>query len=250
MTDSRYNNINEGIKNIIKYALLECAELEYLDKDIFNAVIECFAAQWWYYEDYNKVYLYYEIDMNMRHTFDPEMVYSTINKNLLNSFPTVLDCHCEILGAPSNWFLLNKEYENHDTFFSDDITAFTISWWVDWQGNKKFINDKHVVKLQLTNFNTEEERRATFANSEYLTLLQGIRARYQNIRITDPDNYNINDYWREYADLYHDRFRLRLLSTDEWANVRDNGGSHLIAFDIFYEDNDDENINNTEVDPE
>jgi hypothetical protein len=244
MINGRYSDINEGIRNIIKHALLECADLEYIDKDMYNEVMECFAAIWWYYEDYNKVYLYYEIDMTMRHTFDPEMIYSTINKNLLSSFPPGLDCHCEILGAPSNWFLLNKEYENHDAFFSDDITAFTITWWTDWNGNRRFLNDKHITMLQLTNFNSEEERRNTFANPEYLSLLQEIRTRYQNIRETDPDNYDIADYWREYADLYHDRFDVRLMSTDEWAVARSNGGSHLVAFDVYYEE--DETISTME----
>lgn len=236
MENSRYSDLNEGIKNIIKNALLECAELKYLDKEIFNEANECFGGQWWYLEEYNKVYLYYELDDRMRYTLDPEMVFSTINKNILQTFPQALNCHCEILGAPSNWFLLERDYLSPNVFHSDDITAFTISWWKDWNGNCRFINDKHVIKMQLTSFNTEEERRTTFANQEYLNLLQEIRERYKNIRDTDPENFNMSYYWRDYAELYEDRFGKRLRSVDESSASIPYGGSHPIIFDVFYED--------------
>lgn len=244
MVNSRFSDINEGIKNIIKNALLECVELEYIDLDTYNEAVECFAAQWWYFEEYNKVYLYYELDDNMRYTYDSEKVFGTINKNIMNTFPKALSSHCEILGAPSNWFLLEKKDKlGSDVFYSEDITAFTITWWTDWNGNRTFINDKHIVKLQLTSFNSENERRSTFANHEYLELLTEIRNRYIDIRKNDPDNYDIADYWREYADLYYDRFGITLRSVDEYGAVITNGGAHPIIFEVVYEEDEDDAVN-------
>ena len=87
MTEERKQEISKYIAYCIMGELKNVfINGNYKLKDIFHGALPCMRIQWWYDKNFNKIYLFYEIDSYARHNYNPIELYLRINSRLINNF--------------------------------------------------------------------------------------------------------------------------------------------------------------------
>ena len=158
LNDSKINEINAYILNAVGDELRNYyPKANYFLKEFENRTNPSFCVQWWYNEDFNRIFLWYELDYWTRYNLDPSEVYTRINTRLKNNFYRDLCLHLELLDP------MIRVYDGERVTHVVDSSCKYIrlgcfSYW-ECDGVLRFLESQLVTSYNL--LNTGEYRKET-----------------------------------------------------------------------------------------
>ena len=223
-------------QNVIKNFFPDILECEEIDKEHLPKKKPYFRLQWWYYEEYNKIYIHFEVidkgKVGPEDIPDPLHdyigLYQEINRIMLRDFYKDLWIWPEIIGPSVNHYLYTTE---GDAPFVDEtmrITANTFTWWPMFDNEAfYFINDQQANIQAFAPFAKRAEIEHAFGRERIEALLE-ISNRYYEIWKNDPEEYRrvFPNYFEEYRQNYIDFFGKSIFNMDEYASDHQNAGIH------------------------
>ena len=240
MTDLELTKIKFFIlgytQNVIKNFFPDIIDCEEIDKHHLPKKDPYFRLQWWFYEEYNKIYIHFEVmnKGNIGPDWDPDPehdyigLYQEINRIILRDFYNDLKIWPEIIGPSINHYLYTTEGDAPFVDESMRITANTFTWWPIFDDESfYFINDQQVNIHAFAPFVTGAEIDNAFGRRRVEELLE-LSNRYYDIWKTDPEEYIrvFPDYFEEYRTMYNNDFHYTLFNMDEYESNHENSGIH------------------------
>lgn len=231
-------------QNVIKDFFPDILECEEIDEQHLPKKKPYFRLQWWYYEEYNKIYIHFEVidrgKIGPEYEPDPQhdfiKLYQEINRIMLRDFYKDLWIWPEIIGPSINHYLYTTE---GDAPFVDEtmrISANTFTWWPMFNDEAYyFINDQQVNIQAYAPFSLRSEIEHAFSIERIDALLE-LSNRYYEIWKTDPERYKqvFPNYFNEYRDMYRNDFGKDLFTVAEYANTHQNGGIHYLYLSMVF----------------
>lgn len=231
-------------QNVIKDFFPDIIECEEIDNQHLPTRQPYFRLQWWYYEEYNKIYIHFEVidkgkvgpDDEPDPLYDYVGLYQEINRIMLRDFYRDLWIWPEIIGPSVNHYLYSTE---GDAPFVDEtmrITANTFTWWPIFDNEAYyFINDAQVNIQAFAPLVTRKEMEFAFGRERIEALLE-LSNRYYELWKTDPDRYRAEfpQYFEEYRTMYENDFGKQLFNMQEYEQSHENSGIHYLYLSMVF----------------
>lgn len=146
MTEEKKQDISKYIAYCIIDELKNIfSDSKYNIKEIFNNALPCMKIQWWYDKNFNKIYLFYEIDNYARYNYNPINLYLRINSRLLNSFRINYNIWLELIDPSIRIYDGKKVLNNTDTS-CEYLRTTAFSYWY-CNGSWRFIENYNRYNL-------------------------------------------------------------------------------------------------------
>lgn len=217
MTQERINEISYFLAYSILDELMAVLPIkEALLKELYNKAESCFHIQWYYDEEFGKVYLDYGLDPGSQYQYNYEDLYLRINSRLLNNFRR--EYHYDLCIVTKKG--TDKQGPNYGC--SQNYLRFaTFSYWWCYDESYRFLEDSVRVAhdyygLLMENPSLEE------IHSQFRLKVLEINKKYDF-----TDNANVPLAFEEYATLYESFFGRKLKKVEQ-------DQINYVFFDIFY----------------
>ena len=123
--------------------------------DQYNEAGKSMTIQSWFYEQHNKMYLYYELNEYLMNMSTPEVLYTAINKSLIGDYHKYFGGYLEILG-PSVEYSRNSinSLKNRRIFMINTrLSPATFAYWKLKQNNTYyFLEDSFITMMDYYNY--------------------------------------------------------------------------------------------------
>lgn len=210
--------IVDELKNLFK-------DTKFQIKELFNVVVPSIKVQWWYDIEFNKVYLYYLMDIYSSHHCDTKELYLRINSRLNNNF--FKDTHLNVdLLDPSIRVMEGKRVLNNADSSPIYLRDAVFSYWRC--GEKyRFIESRQRLHYEVYKdyiFEEDKDRLSLF--NEFVL---EINKKYDFIN----NNDDVIPAFEEFKTLYKEFFNRELFVIDP---------KDVISFsiDVYYFENEEE----------
>ena len=206
-------------------------------KELFNEVLPCVIVQWWYYEDYNKIYIYYDIG-KLYYIGDKEKFCKNINQRILGSIYKDLKIYAEIV---SNVIYGGQYLEIMDcpyTFSNDKITLSVLTYWKIVNGDEKpegdyhFIHDSHIVLNKMLDNNMDISPEKAADVQEYIAKLAKIAQDYNSYDAA-LRNQRIPEVFTDIKNLFYEYFGYNLPDPKTYQMMHHNCGPNVFYLDVY-----------------
>jgi hypothetical protein len=213
MTIERYDEIIEYIILTIQDEMRKIfgQKLYYKRKELYNLIgHSCFCFQVYYDEEYDKFYLYYELDPLAR-IYDCTLATKRINGHLNSNFYRDTNHKIEIVGPVilSGPKSLPRVANHSDNVLRNN----TFSYWRCFDGVYRFLEDKQRLMLDHNiYFDPNKIEEKIKKEKDFKSGINTINEKYD---FDSSDNEeNVKNAFGEYKKLYKDLFGMRLLPID------------------------------------
>ena len=216
MTQERYNEIIEYIILTIQDEMRKIfgQKLYYIRKELYNMVgYNCFCFQVYYDEEYDKFYLYYELDPLAR-IYDCTTATKRINGHLNANFYRDTNHRIEIVGpvilsGPKSL----PRVANQSGLY---IRNTTFSYWRCFNGTYQFLQDKQRLMLDHNiYFNPNKIKENIRRENEFSDRLYEINEKYDFN--SSNDEQDVKNAFEEYKELYKELYgkELNVINPDK-----------------------------------
>jgi hypothetical protein len=203
-------------------------------KDHYNYAMPCIIVQWWYCEEYNKVYIYYDLD-EVFFILNKDDLEKRINTRILSSITNDLHIFAEIID---NIIYGNQFVEPMDSpvvLSNEKISLSVLTYWKSIEGDYNFIHDAHIVipKMLDRMGNVTKEKEAKV--QEYASKLAIIARDYEAYEPTER-NARIPIVFNDINNLFKECFGYRLPDPRTYPMTHPHCGPHVMYLDIYSND--------------
>jgi len=204
--------------------------------DSYNEVLPCVSIQWWYCEEYNKVYIYYDSG-KVYFVDNKDQFQSRINRRILYSMHNDLAIYPEIV---SNIIYGGQYLEPMDSpyVFSDEhITCAVLSYWKIFGNNYHFIHDSHIIINKILDSSRAISPEKEAIVNEYLSKLAVITRNYQAYDVVER-NEQIPIVFNQIRDLFMEYFGYKLPDPLTYQLLHPNCGPNYMYLIVYPLDTD------------
>ena len=187
--------------------------VKFAKKELFNEAAPCIFIQTWYYEKFNNLYIYFEIDDYCKYVYkNPEDVFKRISQRLVFNLHKSYRVN-PIVVRPN----INPYYNKHmDSRIILDlktkVTQNIISYW-KIKDVYALIGDSNVLSLDIYRYTLKKEHEGEDPKErfeEYINKLMDLSNKYDTLV-----NAKIPELFEEYKVLYKEMFGTDLESAKE-----------------------------------
>ena len=200
-------------------------------KDMYNEALPCIAVQWWYYEEYNKIYIYYDIN-EVYFIPNRDDLKKRVNTRILGSIFNDLGIHAEIVY---NVLYGDQKLEPLDCPYvmsNEKITYNVLTYWKVYRGGYDFIHDSHILVHKMLDNNLVVSPEKEQLINEYISKVAIIARNYEAYDIEERNN-RIPDVFREIKNLFREYFNYELPDPDTYDTRHPNCGPNMMFLDIY-----------------
>lgn len=185
--------------------------LEFLRKEMRDAINPGFMYQYYYDEKYDKIYMHYDISNIIRRRVGDKYKYliDTINAKLKEMI------RYHNLSSDVSIVSPLVASENHKLNLYDEslkyLRVFTMSYWRCFDGKYKFVEDQLVHARDVNEFLMNNKPNGYSKYKEYMDKVLDLNNKYD----FESDNSKIPEAFEEYKVLYKETFGKDLYSMED-----------------------------------
>ena len=239
MDISKKNEIDSCIQGYFEDAIKGSYEGEaycskVVRKDQYNYAMPCIIVQWWYCEEYNKVYIYYDLD-EVYFVLNKDDLEKRINTRILSSMPKDLNIFAEIIDNIIYGYQFIEPMDSPVVSSNEKVTLSTLTYWKSIDGDYNFIHDMHIVLAKMLDNSPVISEEKQQKIQEYITKLAKIAKDYEAY---DPNERNarIPIVFKDIKNLFKEYFGYNLPDPKTYQMLHPNCGPHVMYLDIYSND--------------
>ena len=199
-------------------------------KDLYNEVLPCISVQWWYCEEYNKIYIYYDTG-KLYFIGNIDDFDRSINTRILSSMYSDLHIHPEIV---SNIIYGNQHIEPMDSpyvFSNEKITLNVLTYWEMFDGGYDFIHDSHIIMNKMLDNSMVITKEKEQHIQEYISKLKVIYNNYESYDF-DKRNKRIPEVFKDIQALFTEYFGYSLPDPTIYNIIHPNCGPNRLFLEV------------------
>ena len=239
MDISKKNEIDTYIESYFKDAIKGSYEGEsYCDKvvrkDEYNYALPTIIIQWWYCEEYNKIYLYYDID-EVAYMMNKDDLEKRINYRILTSIDDDLHIHAEIID---NIIYGNQFIDPLDSALvasNEKVSISILTYWKSIEGDYNFIHDSHIILPKMLDYSRVVTKEKEQKIQEYISKLAIIARDYEAYDLHEK-NARIPIVFYDIKNLFKEYFGYELPDPGTYPMEHPHCGPHIIYLDVYPDD--------------
>lgn len=236
---SKKNEIDSCITNYFVDAITGSYEGEsYCDKvvrkDIHNEAMPSIMVQWWYCEEYNKIYIYYDLD-EVAFIENRDDMAKRINHRILSSMYTDLHIGVEVVSNVNYGFQFLDLMDSPFICSNDKISVCILTYWHVKDNGYHFIHDRSIILPKMIDYNMDISKEKQEKIQEYTTKLLRIAKDYEAY---DPDERNsrIPIIFNEIKALFKEYFGYELIDPTLYSLLHQHCGPNIFYLDLYADD--------------
>ena len=203
-------------------------------KEIHNEAMPTIMVQWWYCEEYNKIYIYYDLD-EVSFIESRDDLAGRINKRVLGSIFKDLHINAEMM---SNVLYGSQHRDPFDSAYvtsNEKVSYMIFTYWHIKDGGYDFIHDSNIILPKMLDCNPDISKYKEHVVEEYVSKLAKIAKDYNAY---DPDERNgrIPNIFREIKALFKKYFGYELPDPTLYSLLHQNCGPNVFYLDIYPND--------------
>jgi len=221
------NYFIDGISNYTEDVNIE----KVVVKDMFNEVLPCVIVQWWYCEDYNKIYIYYDIG-KLYYIGNKDDFCKHINQRILSSIFKDLAIFAEIVSNIIYGGQFLEPMDSPYVFSNDKITLSVLTYWRIYNGDYHFIHDSHIILNKMLDNDMTITKEKQDKVQEYVTKLTKIAKDY-NAYEPMLRNKRIPEIFTDIKELFLEYFGYDLPDPRYYEMLHHNCGPNVFYLDVY-----------------
>lgn len=205
-----------------------------LRREINNEAMPSIMVQWWYCEEYNKVYIYYDLD-EVAFIDNRNDMAKRINNRILSSMFTDLHIGAEIVSNVNYGFQFMEPMDSPFVCSNEQISIAILTYWHIENGGYDFIHDRTIILPKMIDYNMDISKDKQEHIQEYATKLLKIAKDYEAY---DPNERNakIPVIFKEIKALFKEYFGYELIDPTLYSLIHQYCGPNVFYLDLYADD--------------
>lgn len=205
--------MQDFIASKICQIIYDITKLSAKQVESYNTVSGSMVIQTWFFEQHNKLYLYYELNETLMNLSTPEILYTAINKSLIGDFHRYYGGYLEIMGPSVEYSRQNIDSLKNRRIFmvNNRLSPATFAYWKLKQNNTYyFLEDSFITMMDYYNYLLEypDTRKVDPILREfYNQIMNWTKYYFENGPIHPGDDWDF-DGFRADADLKYKDYKM------------------------------------------